>query len=112
MPSFYIRADKRGQLILAENLACYGFDVNYSSADNTLYIVRDKQKPFIPVVSEQFINGQRISDINPKSIKVVLNDDGYLYTFEQAYELMGYAAISVDELKNIYRFDNGYFKIN
>ncbi len=112
VPSFYIRADKRGQLILAENLACYGFDVNYNKEDNTLYIVRDKQKPFIPVVSEQFINGQRISEVTPKGIKVVLNDDGYLYTFEQAYELMGYTAISVDELKNIYRFDNGYFKIN
>ena len=86
--------------IVAEDLNCYGFDVNWSSADRTLHILRNKEKPYYDLTGEvKFVNyeeyptlkiAHHISDSN---IKTYLGD-----TEIPSFNIGGRTIISMEEL--------------
>lgn len=103
IPSFYYECENPGTLVFAEHLDGYGFDIRYDAAEHTVYVTRDKQKPAAPVDSTAYDDFLAVPR-EGSNLRVVLNDDGYVYEFTAVYDLSGYAAISVDELENIYRY--------
>lgn len=116
IPSFCYSGATTEEVIIAENLASYGFDIFYDAATRTVYITRDKQKQITPI-TDSYTDGQKLADVaEGSSLKVVLNDDGYIYNFEKVYDLSGYCAIPVNELSKIYRYsqnaDEGHFNVN
>ncbi len=119
VPGFYHEGEVSEAVVLAENLASYGFDIHYSAEERTVYLNRDKQKQIVPLPTDDFADGQKLADVAEDSdLRVVLNDDGYIYRFERVYDLSGYAAIPVAELANIYKYEwddnsmSGHFSIN
>ena len=122
IPGFHYRGGLGEEIIFAETLANYGFDIHYDGNSRTVYVIRDKQKPISPVpdtLYREYATGQKVASfIKNSDLKVVLDDDGYLYEFEMVLDLGGYAGISVDELKKVYNYQwisadmSGYFKIN
>lgn len=116
IPSLCYTGEKTDTVIFAEHLENYGFNIYYNGQERTVYIVRDKQKDAFPVDAAQF-EGYSASVLEGSDLKVILDDDGYLYEFKDVYDLSGYAAISVDELKRMYKYTwdqntmSGYFKI-
>ena len=103
IPSFYYECENPGTLIFAEHLDGYGFDIQYNAAEHTVYVTRDKQKAAAPVDSAVYADFSAVPR-EGSNLRVVLNDDGYVYEFSAVYDMSGYAAISVDELANIYRY--------
>ena len=123
IPTFYHSGKVVNEaVILAENLENYGFNISYDAASRTVYVTRDKQKEITPIARENFpqcsADGKLADVVQGSDLKVVINDDGYLYSLKRVYDLSGYAAISVDELKNIYRYTwnaadmSGHFEIS
>lgn len=104
IPSFCYEGDNSKTLILSENLEGYGFNIIYDASDNIVYVTRDKQRAIAPVSTELYENFSAVPEKNSK-LRVIINDDGYMYEFKEVYDLNGFAAISVDELGAIYRYN-------
>lgn len=92
-----------GAYIIAEDLANYGFDVSWDGNTQTVSVVRNDEKPLVPMDMSHYCGfgvGQKVFDINTSNtVKVALRGgDGSVY-YPQAYNCNGYMAISADELK-------------
>ena len=116
IPSFCHESAEPETVIFAEHLENYGFDIYYDAEQRIVHITRDKQKAVTPLATEPFDNFS--SYVTGKSdLRVILNDDGYVYEFDNVYDLSGYAAIPVSEVARMYRYTwnnattSGHFKM-
>lgn len=116
IPSFCHESAEPETVIFAEHLENYGFDIYYDAEQRIVHITRDKQKAVAPLATEPFDNFS--SYVTGKSdLRVILNDDGYVYEFDNVYDLSGYAAIPVSEVARMYRYTwnnattSGHFKM-
>ncbi len=105
IPSYYCGDNDGESIILAENLAGYGFDIHYDSQTNTVYIKRQKQNDFSPINDGLTPNSKFAVANRNSSIKVQIDNDGYYYGFKKLYDIGGYVGISVDELKNVFKYE-------
>ena len=107
MPTFYYRGAQSHSVIIAEDMANYGFDVTYDDAQRTLYITRNKDKATNPIPLDIYKNknGIRAFSVRNSNISVVLTDGNYSHKFTDIYNVGGYMCISVDEFAGIYGFE-------
>lgn len=118
IPTFaYSGDDRNGKnsciVVLAEDLAGYGFDVEWNPQTKMVYVADNDYKALNPIPMKyyrSFKTGAKVFDIVkntvvPVSLKVN-NKTHYVY---RKYTLNGYVAIDVDELANVAQFSwDGY----
>lgn len=107
MPTFYHGGSNPHAVIIAEDMANYGFDVSFDDAARILYITRNYEKKCDPIPLDIYKgrNGQKAFGVMNSNIKVVLTDGNYSYTFADAYNVGGYMCISIDEFNDMYDFE-------
>lgn len=117
IPSYYCGDNDGETIILAENLANYGFEIHYDDVLKTVYVRREKQNEFSPM-EKTLAPGAKLAVSNRNTaIKVEINNDGYYYSFKNLYDIGGYIGISVDELKYMFNYEwvpstnSGHFSI-
>lgn len=106
MPTFYHGGSSPHAVVIAEDMANYGFDVSFDDASRTLHVVRNYEKGADPIPLDIYKNrnGEKAFSVLPSDIKVVLTDGNYSYTFADAYNVGGYMCISIDEFNDMYDF--------
>ena len=109
IPTFaYEGNGKSHAVIIAEELANYGFDINFNSEMRTLILSYNPEKAVTPTATSYFKNknGQKAFDIATSSdVKVIIDNGEYFDIIHNAYNINGFMAISVDELANFFGFD-------
>ncbi len=117
IPSYYCGDNDGESIIMAADLKNYGFDVHYDFPTNTVYIRREKQNDFSPINDTLTGNSIYATIDRGSTIKVELDNDGYYYTFKKVFNAEGKVGISVDELKNVFKYNwinssnSGYLSI-
>lgn len=94
-------------IILADDMAAYGFDLSYDYAASTLTLTYNPSKPVNPIPLQDYKGktGMKAFDITPaNTVKVAINDGYCLREINEVYNINGYMAISADELKGIYDY--------
>jgi hypothetical protein len=90
-------------VIIAEDLKDYGFDVSWDGYTRTLEVKRNDAKAITPIPMESYrnlpIGVTAFNIIANNDVKIVLKDDVNTYIPGAIFNLGGYMAISVDELK-------------
>ena len=106
MPTFCYTGDATHAVIIAEDLANYGFDVTYDDSARKLVIRRNKDKGTDPIALDIYKNrnGQRAFFVKDSNITVALDTDGGEHILKDVYNVGGYTCISVDELANYFNF--------
>ncbi len=107
VPTFVYKGSEAHAVIIAEDLANYGFDVSYEEASETLYVTYNKDKAITPVTIDNYRNknGQKAyTTVSNNSIKVVLDDGEQKHILNEVYNIGGYMCVSIDELQDIYNF--------
>ena len=106
MPTFYHDGGNPHAVVIAEDMANYGFDVLFDDASRTLHITRNYEKQCDPIPLDIYRgkNGLKAFGVVNSDIKVVLTDGNYSYTFADAYNVGGYMCISIDEFNDMYDF--------
>ena len=99
--------DSSFYVFVAEDLENYGYDINWVSEWNTVYISRNPAKEVVGMSLPATYNGQFISDVYDSNIVVRLtfaNGESYA---PPAYSLNGRMVIPVDEAKCLgaFRYD-------
>lgn len=103
MPTLAYKGTVNHAVVIAEDLANYGFDVDYNDAIKTLSITYNKDKPVTPIGLDSYMGktGEKAYTIAKNSdVRVVI--DGY--EPKDIYNIGGRICISVDEFANIYDF--------
>ena len=118
IPTFaYSGDDKNGTnsciVILAEDLAGYGFDVEWNPKTNSVSVSDNDYKALTPIPMNYYRNfskGTKMFDIQKSSIVLVsLKSEYKSYYVNKKYALDGYVAINVDNLAKIAKFSwNAY----
>ena len=96
-----------GAYIIAEDLKDYGYDLYWDEATKTLNVYRNANKANTPIPMESYrqaAKGSKCFDISdtPVSLKLWYGDSSYQPSL--VYNLNGYIAVSVDELKCLGQF--------
>lgn len=107
VPTFSYNGTHPHAVIVAEDLANYGFEVTYNSDTQTLYAKYNEDKQITPIPLDSYIgkDGQKaFSIVNGSNIKVVVDDGTEQHNITDTYNVNGYMCMSVDELQKIYDF--------
>lgn len=106
MPTFYYNGDEPHAVVIAEDMANYGFDVVYDDTSRTLYITGNREKAFNPITLDIYKNkkGIKAFDVKDSNINVVLNDGEISHVFSDVYSVGGYMCVSADEFAAFYDF--------
>lgn len=108
IPTLLYNSKETHAVVVAEDLARYGFDVIYDDASKTLNITEKPGKEITPFVMDYYRNkiGTMAYPITDSEVKVVVQDKaGNKYPLTDVYNVGTYNCISIDEFKNIYSFD-------
>ncbi len=108
VPTLLYNSKETHAVVVAEDLARYGFDVRYDEATKTLNITENPQKEVTSFVMDYYRNklGVMAYPITDSEVKAVLQDRaGNKYELTDVYNVGSYNCISIDEFKNIYSFD-------
>lgn len=104
IPSFYTKKFGGGCVIIAEDLAGYGYDVSYNDSSKTLYLKYNPDKSFFPVDMTYYDGLKKGSAVlkaqEPNQINVVIEKNGVQYRPWRVLMLDGYTAVFVDELQS------------
>lgn len=107
MPTYvYIGEDETHAVIKAEDLASYGFDVNYDANTHTLYVKRNPNNAIKQIISNTSHenNGAEAFTITDEPAKVIIDDGITQHVPEDIYNVNGYICLSADEFEGIYDF--------
>ncbi len=101
VPTF---ANKGKSTIIAENLANYGFDINFDANSRILYLEYNKDKAFSPIDTSAYKGKEGLAayQIAPTDIKVVIIDNETQHLVEEAYNIGGMMCITLDSFHNMY----------
>lgn len=115
VPTFAYRGEPNHAVVIAQDLAAYGFDVIYNPDENTLYISYNGYTPIMPKGMDYYRgkDGQKAFKIaSDNTVKVVLSDANC--ELINIYNVNGYMCIAVDELAKAYGFtwDNSQRRID
>ncbi|MBQ8526611.1 MAG: D-alanyl-D-alanine carboxypeptidase [Clostridia bacterium] len=103
----YVYTDKQTSkpVIIAENLASYGFDAAYNADTHTLTLTYNPELSVTPMSFYRGAPGEEVFDVLKNNItKVVFNDGTSDRIISNVYNLNGYMAMDIDELGTIYGF--------
>ena len=106
VPTFMYNGADNFAVVIAEDLACYGFDVSYDGESRTIYIERNENKAENPIAMDYYNSlgiGTKFFKINKKSdLKVkVLTENGEAEMLN-VLDFNGYAGVSADELAHLF----------
>lgn len=107
LPTFSYKGADPHALIIAEDLASYGFDVFWNNSEKTLTLTRNRNKAITPIPLDSYKNRndqKAFSIVNNGGIRVVLDDGVESHEISDIYTINGYTCMSVDELQKIYNF--------
>ncbi len=109
IPTYRYSGTQSQAYITAQDLANYGFDVEYDGVNNILYVRKNPSKAVSPLNAAEYSskNGQCAYWINHNSsIRVIVSDKDRSYEMKAVYDV-GYTCISATELSSIfaYRWD-------
>ncbi|MGN0162469.1 MAG: hypothetical protein ACI4EA_02655, partial [Candidatus Ornithomonoglobus sp.] len=96
VPTFLHKGDSAA-LIVVEDLANYGFDINYSNEEDTLYVIRNSKKEITPVPTEYYheMSGEKALGISTENnTKVIFINGKNLYEPKTVYNANGYMLMS------------------
>ena len=107
VPTFLYDGVKTHPVIIAEDLARYGFDVTYDEKAKMLLIKHNPNKKPHPIDMSYYRgkNGEKAYSIIPERLDVVVSAGELDYFLTDVYNVNGYICISVDELKKMYNFE-------
>ncbi len=95
-------------LVVADDLAAYGFDTQWNEAEHTLYLEYNAEKEYSPVPMDYYRNkgGVKAFDIvKDHSVKVAVVRGEEKIFMENVYVVPGYTFISFDEIGKIFRYE-------
>lgn len=94
-------------VVVAEDLANYGFDVTYDDALRKISIKENAQKAKNPIALDIYKNrnGQKAFSVKDSNITVALETSGGECILSDVYNVGGYTCISIDELANYFNFE-------
>lgn len=105
IPCFYSKK-YGGAMIIAEDLANYGYDLNYDYDNQTLYLTYNPQKQFTPLDMSYYnsfsVGYPFMKYYEPCGIDVVIQKGSIILNVEAKHMLNGYMAISIDEIAELY----------
>lgn len=106
MPTFAYRGLNPHALIIAEDLASYGFDVSYNADTKTVYVKYNTNKPISPIPLEIYKNrnNKKAFKLADGYVSVIIDDGINQYIPTDIYNAGSYVCLSVDEFQNIYDF--------
>ena len=106
VPTFAYSAEETHAVVVAEDLARYGFDVNFDEANKELRIKRNPAKAAQPFQMDYYRgkNGQIAYPLSDRGIKVILCDGANEKALTDVYDIGSYMCISVDEFRDFYDF--------
>ncbi len=105
IPCYYYPGRETALCIVAENLANYGFDVDYDYALSTLYISPNPQKHPTPIHIEKNTPWTPLHRVYYQPwLKVVLIKDNLEYRLNTVHSLNGQCCISIDELGSFFDY--------
>ena len=109
IPTFSYAGSTPHAVIIAEQLENYGFDTNYDSQSNTLYLHYNPQKPITPLPADEYNSekgktGEAAFKIYDSPIKTVIDDGETQHILTDTYNIDGQTCVSVDEFNGIYDF--------
>lgn len=106
MPTFSYRGAVPHAVVIAEDLANYGFDVVYDDSSRALRISLNREKAVNPILLDIYRNknGEKAFKIMPSDISVVLFDGAREYVLKDVYNVGGYMCVSVDEFAGVFDF--------
>lgn len=93
------RGNTSHAVVVAEDLANYGFDVDYNLALETLFLTYNPDKPVNPVPTDYYKkqNGRLAFNVYPTSIRLHINYGDESYFMYNVYNINGYMCVSADE---------------
>ena len=105
--TYHYDGEPKSAVIVAEELAAYGFDVKWVEAWNTLYITPKHGAPVDGMPVAQVYDGQYLADVVDNNVCVRLVYDGTNSYVPVSYSLGNKMVIPVDELKCLgaFRYD-------
>jgi len=109
VPTFVYLGGPSYAVVIAEDLASYGFDVNFVQEESTLYISYNGNTPITPKGMDYYKNknGVRAFGINQaNTVKVVLKDAGC--ELANVYNINGYMCVAIDDLAKAYSYTWDY----
>lgn len=106
LPTFAYNGTTPHAVIIAEDLANYGFDTFYNAEDKTLTVHRNSSKPINPIALDSYKNrnGEKAFTTVPTGARIIIDLDGESFEPRDIYCIDGYICLSVDEFANIYDF--------
>ncbi|MGN0181654.1 MAG: D-alanyl-D-alanine carboxypeptidase family protein [Candidatus Ornithomonoglobus sp.] len=107
VPTFMHRGDSAA-VIAVEDLANYGFDINYSNDEDTLYVIRNSEKAITPIPADYYheMSGARAFTVMPENnIRVVFINGENVYEPQVIYNANGYMLMSIDEFANMFTYE-------
>lgn len=107
MPTFSYVGTNPHAVVVAEDLANYGFDVTYDDALRKISIKENAQKAKNPIALDIYKNrnGQKAFSVKDSNITVALETSGGECILSDVYNVGGYTCISIDELANYFNFE-------
>ena len=107
MPTFSYVGTNPHAVVVAEDLANYGFDVTYDDALRKISIKANEQKAKKPIALDIYKNrnGQKAFSVKDSNITVALETSGGECILSDVYNVGGYTCISIDELANYFNFE-------
>lgn len=106
VPTFMYRGNKSHTVVVAEDLANYGFDVDYNLSLETLYLTYNPNKPANPIPTDYYKNqnGKHAFNIYPTSIRLHINYGDESYFIYDVYNVNGYMCIGVEEFSRFAQY--------
>lgn len=106
IPTFTHKASGR-TVVLAEDLANYGFNVSYDSGSRTLTVIRNRNKAPTPISMNYYRNknGNVAYNLTENKVKLIIKDGERTFSPTTVYNTNGYIGFSVEDLSAIFTTD-------
>lgn len=107
MPTFCYIGTSPHAVVIAEDLANYGFDVSYDDALRKISIKANGQKDKNPIALDIYKNrnGQKAFSVKDSNIAVAFETTDGEQILSDVYNVGGYTCISIDELAKYFDFE-------
>ncbi len=94
-------------LVVADDLAAYGFDCTWNEQERTIYLEYNNEKEYAPVCTDYYHNKNGVKAfeiVKDSDIKVAVTRGDEKVFLENVYVVPGYTFISADEIGKLYEY--------
>lgn len=107
MPAFCYIGSNPHAVVIAEDLANYGFDVTYDDTARKIVIKPNAEKAKNPIALDIYKNrnGQKAFAVKDSNISVAIETENGEQILHDTYNVGGYTCVSADEFANYFNFE-------